>query len=74
MHECKHEGEVAVLAEIVPRIEQKIDALIVVMNGNGEMGIKAETKVNTDNVRRLWKWMGVVSFGLFSWAIATIVK
>ncbi len=72
MHECKHEGQIAVISDKVEKIEETSDKILKILNGNGKDGLVTNVALNKSAIRRLWWFVGVISTGIFGVAFYII--
>ncbi|MBU0995381.1 MAG: hypothetical protein KJ737_23030 [Proteobacteria bacterium] len=64
-HDCMHEGKIAVISDKVEKIEETVDKIFLILNGNGKEGLVTNVALNQSAIRRLWWFVGIISTGIF---------
>ncbi|MBU0994132.1 MAG: hypothetical protein KJ737_16700 [Proteobacteria bacterium] len=65
MNECKHESQIAVVVDKVEKIEETVEKIFKILNGNGKEGLVTNVAINKSAIRRLWWFVGIISTGIF---------
>lgn len=63
------EKDIAVLQEIVPRVEQKVDKILLILQGNQGEGLIAKFKGIKTQLKIQWWWIGGISLGILGSAL-----
>ncbi len=71
-HECKHESQIAVVIDKVEKIEETVDKIFKILNGNGRDGLVTNVALNRSAIRRLWWFVGVMTTGILGIAFYVI--
>ena len=71
-HDCMHEGKIAVIGDKVEKIEQTVDKIFKILNGNGKEGLVTNVALNRSAITRLWWFVGIISTGIFGVAFYLI--
>ena len=58
--ECKHESDIGELKALVPRLEESVKELVVVLRGNNSNGFITKLKVLTTKVNVQWWFIGII--------------
>ncbi|MBU0995951.1 MAG: hypothetical protein KJ737_25945 [Proteobacteria bacterium] len=64
-HDCMHEGKIAVIGDKVEKIEETVDKIFKILNGNGKEGLVTNVALNKSSITRLWWFVGIISTGIF---------
>ncbi len=72
MHDCKHEGQIAVISDKVEKIEETVEKIFKILNGNGRDGLTTNVALNKSAIRRIWWFVGIISTGIFGVAFYII--
>lgn len=72
MHECKHESQIAVVVDKVEKIEETVEKIFKILNGNGKDGVITQVALNKSAITRLWWFVGILSTGVFGLAFYII--
>ena len=51
MHECKHESQIAVVVDKVEKIEETVEKIFKILNGNGKNGLVTNVALNKSAIR-----------------------
>ena len=68
MEPCKFEGEIKVLIEKVSAVKDDTAHIKKIIDGNGEPGLKTQTALNKQSLKRLWGVVGALLTGLIGFA------
>jgi len=60
-----HEGKIGVISDKVEKIEETVDKIFKILNGNGKEGLVTNVALNTSTIRRIWWFVGIISTGIF---------
>ena len=74
MNECKYEKEIAVLQEIVPRVETKVDNILNILQGTNSEGLLTKLKGMRTQLKIQWWWIAGISVAILGtafWVIRT---
>ncbi|MBU0995904.1 MAG: hypothetical protein KJ737_25700 [Proteobacteria bacterium] len=64
-HDCMHEGKIAVIGDKIEKIENTVDKIFKILNGNGKQGLVTNVALNKSSITRLWWFVGIISTGIF---------
>jgi len=60
-----HEGKIAVIGDKIEKIENTVDKIFKILNGNGKQGLVTNVALNKSSITRLWWFVGIISTGIF---------
>ena len=70
--ECKYEKEIIILQEVVPRVEKKVDELLVILKGSNSEGLVSKVKGVRVIQKIQWWWISAISLAILAGAFFVI--
>ena len=60
-HSCEHDATIAVMKDKVETTDETVQKIYDILTGNGEDGLVTKTALNSQSLKRLWWFVGVLT-------------
>ena len=72
--ECKHEADIGELKALVPRLEESVKELVIILRGNNSNGFMTRFKGITTQLKIQWWFIGGITLAILGGALVAVGK
>ena len=74
MEPCIQETNIALVKQSTEKIQKDVGKVLKILEGNGSNGLTTRVALNRQAIRRVWWWVGGISFSIAAIAFYVIKK